>query len=49
MEIVGDSYATSFSEVSIWVLPFGFIQNDVLSLRFGELTAVFDCICFAYF
>lgn len=26
-----------------------FVQNDVLSLRFGELTAIFDCICFAYF
>lgn len=26
-----------------------FVQNDVLSLRFGELTAVFDCLCFAYF
>ena len=25
-----------------------FLQNNVLSLRFGELTAVFDCICFAY-
>ncbi|MDB5843963.1 MAG: EpsG family protein [Polaromonas sp.] len=26
-----------------------FLQNDVLSLRLGELTAVFDCLCFAYF
>jgi len=26
-----------------------FLQNDVLSLRLSELTAVFDCICFAYF
>jgi hypothetical protein len=26
-----------------------FVQNDVLSLRLGELTAVFDCLCFAYF
>jgi hypothetical protein len=26
-----------------------FLKNDVLSLRLGELTAVFDCICFAYF
>lgn len=37
--------------VSIYgvLLTWVFIQNDVLSLRFGELTAVFDCICFAYF
>jgi len=26
-----------------------FLQNDVLSLRLGELTAVFDCVCIAYF
>jgi len=30
-------------------LTLAFLQNNVLSLRFGELTAVFDCICFAYF
>jgi len=26
-----------------------FLQNDVLSLRLGELTEIFDCLCFAYF
>ena len=31
------------------LLTLAFIQNNVLSLRLGELTAVFDCICFAYF
>lgn len=31
------------------LLTIAFLQNNVLSLRFGELTAVFDCICFAYF
>ena len=30
-------------------LTLAFLQNNVLSLRLGELTAVFDCICFAYF
>jgi hypothetical protein len=25
-----------------------FLQNDVLSLRLSELTAIFDCICLAY-
>ena len=39
------------SAVSVYglLLTLAFLQNDVLSLRFGELTAVFDCICFAYF
>ena len=31
------------------LLTWLFVQNDVLSLRLGELTAVFDCLCFAYF
>ena len=31
------------------LLTLVFLQNDVLSLRLSELTAVFDCICFAYF
>ena len=30
-------------------LTWFFLKNEVLSLRLGELTAVFDCLCFAYF
>jgi len=31
------------------LLTLVFLKNNVLSLRLGELTAVFDCLCFAWF
>ena len=41
-------HAVPFSACGIF-LTWLFLTNDVRSLRVGELTAVFDCLCFAYF
>jgi len=44
----GMRYALLISGYGLFLIVV-FLQNNVLSIRFGELTAVFDCICFAYF
>lgn len=44
----GLRYSTIISAYCM-ALTWIFLWNDALSLRLGELSAVFDCICFSYF